>query len=103
MSDPQKYRTKEEVDKAKERDSIDLLAKHLMDPPERGGRGALTEAEFLAMQKEVKEEVRDAIEFAEKSPAPEVEAELYSDVYLNIQPNLSPTRDYVTGAKNPLL
>jgi pyruvate dehydrogenase E1 component alpha subunit len=103
MSDPQKYRTKEEVDKVKEKDSLDLLAKHLMDPKEKGGRGALSEADFLAMQKEVKDEVRDAVDFAENSPAPDVEAELYSDVYVNIQPNLSPTREYVRGAKNPLL
>ena len=40
--------------------------------------------------------------FAEDSPAPGLE-ELYSDVYVNIDKNLSPTRPYVHGAKNPLL
>jgi pyruvate dehydrogenase E1 component alpha subunit len=103
MSDPQKYRTKEEVDKVKEKDSIDLLAKHLMDGPDKGGRGALSEQQFIELQKSVKDEVRDAVQFAEESPAPDPETELYSDVYVNIQPNLSPIRDYVHGVKNPLL
>ncbi len=110
MSDPQKYRTKDEVDKVKERDSIDLLARHLMAPPSEprasaagpGGRGCLTEAQFIAMQKEVKEIVRDAVQFAEGSPVPDP-AELFSDVYANILPNLSPSAKYVNGAKNPLL
>jgi hypothetical protein len=43
------------------------------------------------------------MDFAEESPIPDVEAELYSDVFMNPQPNLSPTRDYIHGAKNPLL
>src|SRR5205085_712467 len=98
MSDPQKYRTKDEVDKVKERDSIDLLAKRLM----AGEKPAMTEAQFLEMQKEIKDIVRDAVDFAEKAEVPALE-ELYSDVYVNIQPNLSPIRDYVKGEKNPLL
>ena len=55
------------------------------------------------MQKEVKDVVRVALEFAESSPAPDVDAELYSDVLVNPQPNMSPVRDYIHGAKNPLL
>jgi pyruvate dehydrogenase E1 component alpha subunit len=101
MSDPQKYRTKDEVDKVKEHDSIDLLARRLM-AADAGAAPLLTEAQFLAMQKEVKDTVRDAVDFAEKADPPPLE-ELYSDVYLNPQPNLSPIRDYVHGAKNPLL
>jgi pyruvate dehydrogenase E1 component alpha subunit len=98
MSDPQKYRTKEEVDKVKEGDSIDRLAKHLLSE-----RKLLTEPDFIAMQKEVKQTVAAAIKFAEESPAPDPATELHSDVYVNIQPNLSPTANYVHGAKNPLL
>lgn len=98
MSDPQKYRTKEEVEQYKAKDSIDALAHHLLSE-----RRCLSEAEFAAMQEEVREVVRDAIEFAEASPAPDVEAELYSDVLVNPQANMSPIRDYVHGAKNPLL
>jgi pyruvate dehydrogenase E1 component alpha subunit len=101
MSDPQKYRTKEEVEGVKSRDSIDHLAKHLLSN-DGGGRGCLSEAQFIDMQKQIKAEVADALEFSEAAPVPDV-GELYSDVYMTPEPNLSPTRDYVQGAKNPLL
>ncbi|HYE03306.1 MAG TPA: pyruvate dehydrogenase (acetyl-transferring) E1 component subunit alpha [Phycisphaerales bacterium] len=97
MSDPQKYRTRDEVDQYKARDSIDLLAKHLFDE-----RRCLTEEAFLEIQRQCKEVVRDAVEFAERAPVPDP-AELYADVYANPEPNLSPTARYVQGAKNPLL
>jgi pyruvate dehydrogenase E1 component alpha subunit len=98
MSDPQKYRTKDEVDQFKAKDSIDRMAHHLMNE-----RKCLTEDDFLAMQKEVKEVVRQALEFAEQSPAPDPAAELYSDVLVNPMPGMSPSGEYVRGAKNPLL
>jgi len=98
MSDPQKYRTKDEVDGAKEKDGLDALAHHLMSE-----RECLSEDDFKAMQKEAKRIAKDSIEFAENSPEPTPEDELYTDVYVNPQPNLSPTRDYHHGAKNPLL
>jgi pyruvate dehydrogenase E1 component alpha subunit len=104
MSDPQKYRTKDEVDQFKERDSINALAAYLMNERRgKDGAPALTEEGFLDMQRQVKEEVRRAVEFAEGSPAPDVEAELYSDVYVNPEPNLSPIREYTRGGRNPLL
>jgi pyruvate dehydrogenase E1 component alpha subunit len=103
MSDPQKYRTKEEVEQFKAKDSIDALASHLMTVRKKAdGSPCLTDADFQAMQKEVKEVVRIALEFAENSPAPDVEAELYSDVLVNPQPNMSPSHDFIHGAKNPL-
>jgi pyruvate dehydrogenase E1 component alpha subunit len=98
MSDPQKYRAKDEVDSQRQRDSIELLTQHLMID-----RKCLTEADFDAIVADAKAQALDSVEFAENAPAPEIEAELYSDVYANIEPNLSPTRDYVVGAKNPLL
>ena len=55
------------------------------------------------MQNEIKEIVRHAVEFAETSPTPDPEAELYTDVLVNPQPGMSPIRDYGHGAKNPLL
>jgi len=103
MSDPQKYRTKEEVDRYKERDSINLLASHLMNERKgRDGRPVLTEEQFLEMQREVKEVVREALEFAERSPTPTLE-ELYTDVLVNPLPGMSPTGEYGHGEKNPLL
>jgi pyruvate dehydrogenase E1 component alpha subunit len=103
MSDPQKYRTKEEVDQFKERDSINALAAYLMNERKTGeGKPALTEQAFTGMQGEVKEIVRDAIEFAEQSPAPDG-SELYTDVFVNPLPNSSPAQGYQHGAANPLL
>ena len=97
MSDPQKYRTKDEVDTVKNRDSIELLAQHLMMV-----RKCLSESAFQEMVDACKAEAGDALEFAEQTPAPEA-SELYTDVYVNPQPGLSPTRDYTVGVKNPLL
>ena len=74
------------------------LAHHVMNE-----RECLSEQAYEQMQDEVKRIVREAVEFAEKSEAPDVERELYSDVYANPQPGLSPIREYVEGAKNPLL
>ncbi len=117
MSDPQKYRTKEEVGTFQARDSIDRLAHLLMRKPGEGAgtamaalddrrapwRGCLSEEQIKAMQKEIRDEVREAVDFAEKSPEPNPQEELYSDVYTNPQPHLSPVGEYVKGARNPLL
>ncbi|HMN41146.1 MAG TPA: pyruvate dehydrogenase (acetyl-transferring) E1 component subunit alpha [Phycisphaerales bacterium] len=97
MSDPQKYRTKDEVEAVKQKDSIDQLALYCMNE-----RKSLSEEQFIAMQREVKEAVARAIKFAEESPIPDI-SELYTDVYANPMKNLSPTREYAHGAKNPLL
>jgi len=97
MSDPQKYRTKDEVDEFKERDSIANLLHHLMSD-----RDCLSEDEWKAMRKEIAATVKDAVKFAENAPAPELD-ELYSDVFINPEPQSSPIRDYVKGAPNPLL
>ncbi|MDX2114285.1 MAG: thiamine pyrophosphate-dependent enzyme [Planctomycetota bacterium] len=110
MSDPQKYRTKEEVAKYQERDSIDRLAHMLMNkstgaPEDRSAawRGSLSEDAFKQMQKDVKEEVRDSVEFSETATIPDPAAELYTDVYALPMRNLSPVGEYRHGAKNPLL
>jgi pyruvate dehydrogenase E1 component alpha subunit len=103
MSDPQKYRTKEEVEQYRSRDSIDRLAHVLLNERRRNdGAPVLTEDEFKSLQVSVREQVRAAVEFAEQSPAPD-ESELYTDVYVNPQPNLSPLGEYRHGVRNPLL
>ncbi len=110
MSDPQKYRTKEEVDQWKHKDSIDRMANYLMSQRKKGGgtKGpndppALTEQAFLQMQETIKTSVREAVEFAEHAPVPDAATELYSDVLLNPMPNMSPSGQYTHGVKNPLL
>lgn len=103
MSDPQKYRTKDEVEQFKSKDSIDRLASRLMTEFKgKDGRPMLSEQRHQELQAEVREVVRAAIEFAEASPAPEP-GELHTDVLLNPMPNMSPSAEYRVGAKNPLL
>ncbi|MGP1346530.1 MAG: thiamine pyrophosphate-dependent enzyme [Phycisphaerales bacterium] len=104
MSDPQKYRSKEEVDKAKSNDCIDNLAKWLMGSEDEGGRGCLSEEDFKELQREAKDAAKDAVDFAESGTRPDPEKELFSDVYFNpVHPHLSPTAKYKPGVVNPLL
>jgi pyruvate dehydrogenase E1 component alpha subunit len=102
MSDPQKYRTKDEVDAYKENDPIASLASHLMASESDGGRGCLSEGDWDSMQKEVKKEVMDAIKLAESQDDVPLD-ELHTDVYALPMPRLSPTGEYRHGTKNPLL
>ena len=74
MSDPAKYRTKEEVNEWKQRDPIFLLEKRIYD------LGIANEAQLKAINDEVKQEVADAVTFAEESPQPDP-SELYDNVY----------------------
>jgi pyruvate dehydrogenase E1 component alpha subunit len=103
MSDPQKYRTKEEVEEWKERDSIAALAARLMAPEGEGGRGCLSEDDWKEMRREIAEIVKDAVDFAEAAEAPDTERELYSDVFINPLARLSPSGEYSQGERNPLL
>ena len=75
MSDPAKYRTREEVQKMREeRDSIEQVRSMLLT-----GKYA-SEDELKAIDKEVKAVVNAAAEFAKESPEPPVE-ELWTDIY----------------------
>ena len=76
MSDPAKYRTREEVDEVrKTRDPIE----HLDSILEK--KGFADEAAIKAIDAEVKRVVADAAEFARTAPEPDP-SELYTDVYL---------------------
>ncbi len=75
MSDPAKYRTREEVQKMREeRDPIEGVRKRILD-----GKHA-SEDELKAIDKEIKEIVNDAADFARESPEPALE-ELWTDIY----------------------
>jgi pyruvate dehydrogenase E1 component alpha subunit len=74
MSDPGKYRTKEEVEEYKRRDPLEDVYRKLLE------NGWATEAGLEKMDADVKAEVEDAVKFAEESPYPAPE-ELYIDVY----------------------
>ncbi len=75
MSDPQKYRTKEELHEWMEKDPID----HVLDVIKENKW--LTDKKIKEIQDWVKKEVQESIEFAENSPYPEAH-ELYEDVYV---------------------
>ncbi len=76
MSDPAKYRTREEVDLVrKTRDPIDHLQDILLNDH------GVEEATLKVLDGEVKQIVADAVEFARNSPEP-APSELYTDVYL---------------------
>ncbi|HRI29123.1 MAG TPA: pyruvate dehydrogenase (acetyl-transferring) E1 component subunit alpha [Chitinophagales bacterium] len=75
MSDPAKYRTKEEVEQYKEIDPLRVVYKQLID------KGYATEEQLEAMEEKIKAEVNQSVAFAEQSPYPANE-ELYKDVYM---------------------
>jgi len=74
MSDPAKYRTREEVQNVREkRDPIDHYGQRLV------ARGQASDEELKAIDKNTRAIVNLAAEFATESPEP-APAELYSDV-----------------------
>jgi pyruvate dehydrogenase E1 component alpha subunit len=75
MSDPQKYRTKEELEEYKERDPIDHVLKVLTDTYK------VTAADIEAINERVKAQVQESVDFAEESPWPS-DDELLKDVYV---------------------
>ena len=78
MSDPAKYRTREEVSEMRaEHDPIDNARARLI------ALGAADEAKLKEIDKEVRAVVHDAVEFARNSPQPDA-AELHSDVLVDV-------------------
>ena len=76
MSDPAKYRSRDEVTKTRsERDPIDMAKARLLDEK------WVTEDELKTIDKEIKAIVVDSAEFAQTSPEPDP-SELYTDVLL---------------------
>ena len=75
MSDPQKYRTKEELEEYKDRDPIEHVLKVLKD------QYHVTDGEIETIIERVKTEVDESVKFAEESPWPD-DNELLKDVYV---------------------
>ncbi len=74
MSDPAKYRSKEEVQKYRsEHDPIENLKKQMLEAD------LASEAELKEIDRDIKEIVTDAADFAQSSPEPDP-AELWTDV-----------------------
>ncbi|MCB9045966.1 MAG: pyruvate dehydrogenase (acetyl-transferring) E1 component subunit alpha [Chitinophagales bacterium] len=74
MSDPAKYRTKEEVEEYKDKDPINVVLKTITD------NGWATEDEIEQINEKVKMEVEECVEFAEESPWPD-DSEVFTDIY----------------------
>ena len=75
MSDPAKYRTREEVQKMREeRDAIEHVRQLLLD-----GKHA-SEDDLKAIDKEIKAVVNASADFAKESPLPALD-ELWTDIY----------------------
>lgn len=75
MSDPAKYRTKEELAEYKERDPIEQVRKAILE------KGHATEDELVKISNKVKEEVAECVKFAEESAFPDP-SEAFKDVYV---------------------
>jgi pyruvate dehydrogenase E1 component alpha subunit len=74
MSDPAKYRTKEELESYKEQDPIAILKKRLLDEK------VVLEKEIDSIDEEAKKISSEAVKFSEASEEPALET-LYEDVF----------------------
>ncbi|MCO6480586.1 MAG: pyruvate dehydrogenase (acetyl-transferring) E1 component subunit alpha [Phaeodactylibacter sp.] len=75
VSDPAKYRTKEEVQEYKERDPIKMIEEATLK------ESLATEEDLKAIQDKIKQEIADAVKFAEESEFPDP-SELWEDNYV---------------------
>jgi pyruvate dehydrogenase E1 component alpha subunit len=75
MSDPQKYRSKDEVEEYKRRDPIEATKAKIL------ALGYATETDLEAIDAQVKAQVDESVRFAEESPYPDP-SEAFKDVYV---------------------
>lgn len=75
MSDPAKYRTKEELEEYKAKDPIEMVRATILE------KKYATEKELEEIDNKVKDIVKEAVEFSENSEWPSVD-EVYKDVYM---------------------
>ncbi len=76
VSDPQKYRTKDEVEEYKDQDPITKVTKTILD------NNFATEADLKAIDDKITLIVDASVKFAEESPWPD-DSEVYKDVYID--------------------
>lgn len=75
MSDPAKYRTKDELEEYKAKDPIEQVREVILKEK------YADEAWITSIEEKVKETVEESVKFAEESPFPDP-SELYKDVYM---------------------
>jgi len=79
MSDPAKYRSKDEVQKMRaENDPIERVKQRLME------KHKASEDDLKAIDKEVRAIVAEAADFAQNDPEPD-ESELWTDILLPVE------------------
>ncbi|WP_298299195.1 pyruvate dehydrogenase (acetyl-transferring) E1 component subunit alpha [Hydrotalea sp.] len=76
ISDPQKYRTKEEVDEYKSQDPIHKVLQTILT------NKFATQEEIDAIDAKIAQVVEASVQFAEESPFPD-DSEVYKDIYVN--------------------
>lgn len=74
MSDPQKYRTKEEVEAYRKQDPIETTLATILQ------KKYATQARIDEINAAIDKEIDDCVEFAENSPYPD-DSELFNDIY----------------------
>jgi len=74
MSDPAKYRTRDEVESYQELDPILILKKLMIDSK------MLTDSAYKKLEDDTKAQVQEAVDFAESSDQPPLES-MYEDIY----------------------
>lgn len=79
MSDAMKYRSKEEAERARQRDPIVMYEKRLRD------QGLIDDATVQEMETQIRKIVDDSVRFAEESPHPEID-EMYNDILSETYP-----------------
>jgi hypothetical protein len=89
MSDPGKYRTKEEVEEMMKSDPVLQWGKRLME------QERFTQADLDAVDQEILAQVEDSVVFTEQSPDPPL-ATMYEDVYVR-----SPYIHFKSADKDP--
>ena len=75
MSDPQKYRTKEEVDEYKQRDPVEVVKSTILE------KKFATEQELGVIENKVHAQVEESVKFAEESNYPDPK-EALTDIYV---------------------
>lgn len=75
VADPDKYRDKDKIDEWKQRDAIERVKQRLLD------RGVQPE-ELAALEADVTRQIKEAVAFAEASPAPDPST-LFDHIYAN--------------------
>jgi pyruvate dehydrogenase E1 component alpha subunit len=75
ISDPAKYRAEGELDDRQSEDAIVRLQRYIVE------QGMASDEDLEAIDEEVKQDVLDAIDFAENSPEPAPET-IYEDIYV---------------------